>query len=275
MAVPDVLVPFLESSVVLRRLHEVSDLQAVTRPLDEVGNARVRTATYFSWKLCIELRSSEMRTFRSRFHTSEAGRPWHVVKEEIETTLRLAVLKQNKKSLNYSSLVAYRLSHWRQIKEPRRLLFSTRSQHRPLAAEVVVQAGDQIVVVRLPTTLVRQLYTEVRTLKFDEATTEDERIAQLLAFDTVGGKERPRVHGEDDRLPPAHYVCHNCGLPGHWRKNCESGRRMATTGIPKAFLKPASFNPQDFNTISVYVDGAGSAVEPVYPTFVIPGGGLE
>lgn len=260
LVVPRNLVPYLESSIAAQRQAE---FQAATMPLEQ---KRKPEKAYFTWKLCVELRPNEMHALRIRAHKCEANRPWHVVKEELETTLQLAVLKQNKKNLNYSSLVAYPLAQWRQIKEPRNVLFSSRTRHRPIAAETVIQEGDHLVVVRLPTALVRVLYKEVKTLRFDESMTEEQRIEQVLAFDTTKHKATSR----DDRYPPAHYQCHNCGQPGHWRKDCDSGRRMAPKGIPKAFLKPASFDPHQFSTLPVYVDASGGAVEPVYPTYMFP-----
>lgn len=263
LEIPKALLPFLEKQNHIRAF----DYRTTTMPLTH--KPTVVAASYFRWKLCIEMSKIDRKGLRG-YRQCEANRPWHVIKEELELVLHLAMLKQNKKSLNYSTLVAYPLSQWCEIKETRKQLFSTETAYRPLAAETMVRQGEELVVVRLPSAMAHTLYKEVVTLRFDDTMSEDERIAQLISFDTTRKKATATSHA--DTTPPSHYVCH-CGVGGHWRKDCEKGRRMAPTGIPRAFLKPSTVDTQLYTSVPVYIDDDGSEVQPVYPNFVIPGGG--
>ncbi|KAJ2074313.1 Retinoblastoma-binding protein, partial [Coemansia sp. S155-1] len=84
------------------------------------------------------------------------------------------------------------------------------------------------------------------------------------------GGPRPRpyqMRPENQGPPPAHYICHRCGKPGHWIYSCPSlgqpgdgtGKPAAhrvkrTTGIPKAFLQKVD-NIEDVGNALVTTDG--------------------
>ncbi|KAJ1936832.1 Retinoblastoma-binding protein, partial [Linderina pennispora] len=89
----------------------------------------------------------------------------------------------------------------------------------------------------------------------DEQWSHQQTIMQMQrpVFNNRGGAYRPRPRierPEHQGPPPPNYVCHRCGIAGHWIHNCptigqpsdgnsrNTGHRIKrTTGIPKSFLQ--------------------------------------
>ncbi|KAJ1948504.1 Retinoblastoma-binding protein, partial [Linderina macrospora] len=90
----------------------------------------------------------------------------------------------------------------------------------------------------------------------DEQWSHQQTIMQMQrpVFNSRGGgayRPRPRIERpEHQGPPPPNYICHRCGIAGHWIHNCptigqpsdgnsrNTGHRIKrTTGIPKSFLQ--------------------------------------
>lgn len=187
----------------------------------------------FWWKFASELNVNSIP-----FRGFECDVAWYVVKEALENEYKLNKLRQNKKSVCGSSFVAFRLSEWSKIKDRKMIVAGA---HLPLDAHEVLKRDEKIVVVRLPTKIVRHIYKDVELLRFDQQTIEDERIERVLNFSGLTKEVTSYSNKEDlstKKLRPAPgYYCHNCGSPFHFVQHCEMGRRMKPKGIPKMFLE--------------------------------------
>ncbi len=198
-------------------------LQQATAPLPSEFPTPTAGKGKFYWKFALE-----MKNFCLPFHTASASRPWHQIKEELETQFQMKVVKQQKRNLIDSVFVAYLVDEWIAVAHLPRHQVYFEGILIPFDGYRVVQEEERIVVVRLPNYMAARIYKEVICLKFNAELTEEQRIEQLLNFNSLGAAPEG---------PPPHYRCHNCGKGGHWRKNCKSGRRMEPKGIPKTFLQ--------------------------------------
>jgi hypothetical protein len=208
----------------------------------------------FYWKLALE-----MHNVRLPFRTGRASRPWHEIKDELETKCQLKELKQQKRNLVSSTFIAYLADEWMAVcHTTRRQVYSPYCEDlSPLDGHHMIQEEERIVIVRLPFYMASRLYTEVACLKFDASLTEEERIEQLLNFNaTSGAGNASGATVSADQHPPLHYRCHNCGRGGHWRKDCRSvGRRLEPKGIPKMFLQEIAERVDKDQNVLVNSDG--------------------
>lgn len=214
---------------------------------------------YFYWKFGVE--------HGKAFRICQAGRAWHVIKEELEERYHLYMPRQQKRSLAYSSLLAFRYDEWKMhcCKANKRQVYMRYPPIEPLEGRVVVRPKDQLVIIRLPVKMASRLYTEVTRLTFEEEMTEEQRIDALLNFNTTASTASNRPHRpfqgahRDSEFPGPTYRCHNCGQMGdHWKKDCTKGRRLEPKGIPKKFLRRAEKEVGE--TDHTYVDEQGKAV---------------
>lgn len=187
----------------------------------------------FWWKFASELQN-EAIPFRGHALDVE----WYQVKETLETEFHFNKVKQQKRNLCHTSLLAFRLDDWKKIQSKQDILNGLCD---PLQAHDTFVKDEKIILMRLPSNIVHSLYKEVVSLTFDDTLTEEEKIARITDFDGGMSKHQKvnnnKVAIDYSKHPPLGYYCHNCGSPDHFVQNCDKGRRMRPKGIPKMFLE--------------------------------------
>lgn len=239
---PPRISPFLRNYLANPPVAKETPLQASTAPLTSDTTTRKRGYFYYKWA-CEQ---------HKPYKIWEASRLWFEIKDDFETRKGINQKRQQKRNLITTTLLAFTELEWAKL-ETRQDILERRVI--PIHADHFIGEDDRLIFVRLPSTLGGRLYKEKPVLKFDESLTEEERIAQVVEFSSLAQKQ----YDESQPFPPSHYRCHNCGKPGHWRKNCNQGRRMATKGIPKTFLQTRREDVEVGD--NVYVDDQGRAVE--------------
>ena len=198
----------------------------------------------------------------------DSGQRWDMACYRIEQGLGFHnKMKQQKATMNHSHVVAYHYQEW--LDSGKR-----HSQCSPLEDSYLIQAGDKLILLRvalppnqLPPVpdLIRQQEAEEKhqlLLQEDSSRwstlTEEERLSDLINFD---GHQRS-FSQQKSRLPPPHYICHNCGKPGHFKSDCPNAgdptyvapiNRKRTTGLPLSQLRKAL--PEEYAIAWLHKDG--------------------
>lgn len=182
-------------------------------------------------------------------HTMATGDTWEVARYRIEKTRsKMHDLRQQKANLFHSQLEGYLYQDW---------LDAGRS--RPIPSDYKLKAGDKVVLYRVMLDRnvkphVPDCVQEDGSIRRWEDMSEEERMAQFF-----NKKPQNVFVGDSKRVPPPHYVCHRCNIPGHYKQDCPTLQdasfvpRKRTTGIPLSTLRVA--RPEEEATAYLHSDG--------------------
>lgn len=215
--------------------------EEVAFQIDDEKHGKSSEHDVFWWKFASELPRKNIN-----FRGCSCNLAWYQAKELIEKDFAFDKVKQEKQGLCKTSLLAFRMNEWKNIKTKKDIMDGL---HQPLQAHDVFSKDEQIVLMRLPKKIVNFLYKDVEVLTLDNNLTEEEKLQKVLDFD--GGLLKPNMRPQYDfsKHPPFGYFCHNCGSPAHYVQNCDKGRRMRPKGIPKMFLEKTEIVSEKDNVL--------------------------
>ena len=198
--------------------------------------------------------------------TLPSGETWEMSRYHIERRIGIHdTMRQNKANVNHTAVTGYFYEDW--LKAGKR--------HRdsiPIAANYVMRAGDRVLIFRValplnekphvPAAILQQEQEKEERLKQEQQQdmwkelSEEDRLSNFLSTPSQFYQQAQR------RTPPPGYVCHRCGISGHFKSHCPTLldsnfvpeiQRRKTTGIPRSLLRKAT--PEEASTAMIHMDG--------------------